>query len=342
MGALKRASVFAFLALLLAGTFANRVSSQAASGTIGGTVTDPDGNPFPGAFVQAKGAKDAAVNGVSGPGGKYSLQLPPGTYEVSVNVPGMKPFQRTGVVVGANQQVVVDATLEDTPSLRTLGEDPASIVATFFNRPEPPKGRTPRLADGRPDLSGMWLSGPVSLSTLELLPWAAALAKERANDHSKDHPGAYCLPSGPIPLLGPGFFQLVHHPKTLVMLFEGDTPGYRYVFLDGRPHPKDRDGLWLGHSIGRWEKDTLVVDSIGFRDRGWLEFEGRPHSDKLRVTSRFSRPDLGHLNIEITIDDPGALQKPWKGTKNAVLDPAEEVRENICNENNKAPILLRR
>jgi hypothetical protein len=337
-----RRSASALITLLLAGVCAGGVFSQSATGTINGRVTDPDGNTFSVAFVQATGGeKKTTINGAIGPDGTYSLKVPPGTYEISVTVPGMKPHQRPGVVVQANQTVAIDIRLEDSPSLRTLGEDPASIVATFINRPPPPKGRTPRMAGGKPDLSGMWLSGPVSLDALEMLPWAAALRKERADANSKDHPGAYCLPSGPVPLLGPGFFELVHHPKTLVMLFEGDTPGYRRVFLDGRTHPKNVEAPWLGYSTGRWEKDTLVVESIGFRDRGWLDFEGRPHSDKLRVMYRFSRPDLGQLNIEIMIDDPGALQKPWKVTKNATLAPDEQVREFICNENNKAPVLLR-
>lgn len=333
-----RSSIVALVALTIAAAFPDRAFSQTPTGTIGGVVTDPDGAVFPGAFVQARGAKE--YNEASDDAGRYRLQLPPGTYDLSINVPGMKGFQRKGVVVQANQNVVIDARLEDTASLRTLGEDPASIAARFFTRPEPPKGRTPRLPDRKPDLSGMWLSGPADLGTLEMLPWAAALAKERADRHMKDFPPTYCLPSAPAPLLGPGHFKLVHHPATLLMLFEFETPGFRQVFLDGRRHPKDADPLWLGHSIGRWENDTLVIESIGFRDRGWLDFDGQPHTDKLRVTQRLSRPDLGHLNIEITIDDPGALQKPWKTTKVAMLDPGEEIREYICNENNKAPRLI--
>jgi hypothetical protein len=333
-----RTSIAALLALTLAAALPDRVSSQSPTGTISGVVTDPDGAVFKGAFVQARGAKE--YNEASDDGGKYTLQVAPGTYDLSISVPGMKSFSRKGIVVQANQIVTIYARLEDTASLRTLGEDPASIAARFFTRPEPPKGRTPRLSTGKPDLSGMWLSGPADLDTLPMLPWAASLAKERSDAHMKDFPPTYCLPSGPVPLLDPGHFKLVHHPATLLMLFEGDTPGFRQVFLDGRPHPKNADPLWLGHSIGRWEKDTLVIESIGFRDRGWLDFEGRPHTDKLRVTQRLSRPDLGHLNIEVTIDDPGALEKPWKTTKGAQLDPGEEILESICTENNKAPGLI--
>jgi carboxypeptidase family protein len=174
-----RTSIVAIVALALAAAFPDRVSSQSPTGTISGVVTDPDGAVFPGAFVQARGAR--AYNEASDDAGKYRLQVVPGTYDLSINVPGMKGFQRKGVVVQANQNVVIDARLEDTASLRTLGEDPASIAARFFTRPEPPKGRTPRLTNRKPDLSGMWLSGPADLDTLPMLPWAAALAKERSD-----------------------------------------------------------------------------------------------------------------------------------------------------------------
>ena len=111
---------------------------------------------------------------------------------------------------------------------------------------------------------------PGALDTLEMLPWASALAKERAENHSKDYPPTYCLPSGPAPLIAPGFFQLVQHQEVLLMLFETDTPGVRQVFLDGRRHPKTAESLWLGYSIGKWEKDTLVIETVGFKDSGWL------------------------------------------------------------------------
>jgi hypothetical protein len=331
-------STSAFVAVMLVVAAASHGLSQAGQATIRGTVTDPEGSVFAGAFVTVSGGPKAMFDTATGADGKYSLQVPAGTYELSVMLPGMKPFRRTGLVLETGQSIVADVRLEDGPSLRTLGEDPASLIARFLNRPDPPKGPTPRLRDRTPDLSGMWLSGPASFDTLEMLPWASALAKERTENHAKDYPPTYCLPSEPAPLLGPGFFQLVQHQKVLLMLFESDTPGFRQVYLDGRPHPKTAESLWLGHSIGRWEKETLVIDTVGFKDRGWLGFEGHPHTDKLRVTQRLRRPDLGHLEIEIAIDDPGALQKPWKTMKTATLAPDEEVREYICNENNKAPL----
>jgi len=169
----------------------------------------------------------------------------------------------------------------------------------------------------------------------DMLPWAEALAKERAENNSKDYPPTHCLPAGPVPLLSPGFFKLVQTPALLLMVSEGDTPGYRQVFLDGRVHPQDFGPTWLGHSTGKWDGDSLVIDSIGFRDKGWMDFEGHPHTEALHVIQRISRPDLGSLEIQITVDDPGAYRKPWIVNKTASLAPQDEILEYICNENNR-------
>lgn len=333
---MKRLTVFVLI-VSMGAMFADRVSSQAGQATIRGTVTDPEGAVYAGAFVSVSGGK-TEVGNASGKDGTFTLQVPPGTYDLSVFVIGMKGYRRGGLVVQAGQTLVADVRLEDGPSLRTIGEDPETLTKIFIDRPDPPKGRTPRLGGGMPDLSGVWLSPPLSLAGIDMLPWAEALTKERADSNAKEYPPAHCLPMGPMALRAGGFFQLVHHQKTLVMLFENDTPGFRQVFLDGRAHPTDFGPTWSGHSTGRWQKDTLVIESIGFRDRGWLASEGHPHTGKLRVTHRLRRVDLGHLEIEIAIDDPGALEKPWKGTKTATLAPDQDMLEYVCNENNKAPV----
>jgi len=310
--------------------------SQSTPGRITGIITDPEGGTFPIAFVQLKNTQTSAVsNGDVAAGGKYSITpVAAGTYELSVTVPGMKTYQRNGIVVQAGRTLEINVRLEDSPSLRTLGEDPAAIAAVFINRPPPPDGPTPRTPDGRPDLSGMWLGGPAT-PELDLQPWAEALTKARAEDNSKDFPPSLCLPFGPVPLLGAGFFKLTQTPALLIMMFEGETPGYRQVFLDGRSHPKDFGPTWLGHSTGKWDGDSLVIDSVGFRDKGWLDFEGHPHSDALHTTLRIRRPDLARLEIQIAGDDPGAYRKPWTLDKTASLAPQDEIQEFICNENNK-------
>jgi hypothetical protein len=121
----------------------------------------------------------------------------------------------------------------------------------------------------------------------------------------------------------------------VILLFEGETPGYRQVFLDGRSHPAAFGPTWMGHSVGRWEGDTLVIDTVGFNDRGWIDFQGHPHTEMLHVVQRIRRPDLGHLEIAITVEDPGAYRKPWTTNKTATLAPDEEILEYICNENNR-------
>ncbi|PWU01935.1 MAG: hypothetical protein C5B51_21855 [Terriglobia bacterium] len=131
-------------------------------------------------------------------------------------------------------------------------------------------------------------------------------------------------------------YKLVQSPTLLIMLFEDDIPSHRQVFLDGRSHPKDPNPSWMGHSVGHWEDDTLVIDTVGFNDRSWLDPQGHAHTEKMRITERFRRPDLGHLEIEFTIDDPGAYAKPWTMKRISELDSGDEIGEYVC-ENNKDP-----
>jgi hypothetical protein len=323
------------IVLLIAALVLGTAQEQRTPGTIQAMVTDLQGAIVPGSSVQAKREPSGpTINGQGGAGGTYTIAVPAGTYELSASAPGMKSFRRGGLVVSAGQTLRLDVRLEETVSLRTLGEDPTAIAATYFNRPEPPKGPTPRLTNGKPDLTGVWLGGPTDLGGLDLQPWAAALLRERVDNNLKDWPPSYCQPAAPVPFFTGGFFKLVHHPSTLVFIVENAT-GFTQMLLDGRPHPPGVGPNWLGHSVGRWDGDTLVVDAIGFRDRGWLSFGGQPHSDKLHVTERMRRPDLGHLEIEITLDDPGAFQKKWTGTLYATLAPDIELQEFVCNENNK-------
>ncbi|HEY1239465.1 MAG TPA: carboxypeptidase-like regulatory domain-containing protein [Bryobacteraceae bacterium] len=311
--------------------------ANTARQTVTGTVMDPEGAPFAGAFVQLKNSATAGVlNAVSDPRGKYTLGVPaPGLYGLSVNVPGMKPYAKPDIQIRAGETLQIDARLEDSLQLRTLGEDPETIFALFINRPPPPSGPAPRTPDGKPDLSGVWLGAPAEIPKLDMLPWAADLTEERTANNAKDHPLSRCLPAFPVALLGPGFFRLVQSPAMLVMILDDDVPGFRQVFLDGRPHPKDFGPSWLGHATGKWDGDTLVLDLVGFQDKGWIDFSGHPNSEALHIIERIRRPDLGHLEIEIAVDDPGAYRKPWSTKKTASLAPGEEILEFICNENNK-------
>jgi len=203
-----------------------------------------------------------------------------------------------------------------------------------FPSPKPPAGPTPSTADGKPDFSGVWLQPrTVERGMPEMLPSASSLFKHRLETNLKDLPSAQCLPTG-VFLLTPVLNKIVQTERVLVVLQEV-TAGFRQVFLDGRGHPRDPNPTWLGHSIGRREGDTLVVDSVGFNDKTWLSSEGYPHTEMMHVIERYRRPDLGHLETEITIEDRDTFAKPWTIKKVSALAPNEEITELVCAENNR-------
>lgn len=309
---------------------------QARPGLINGSVSDKSHLPVPNASVQAKDIETGMVyKATAGLLGNYRLaDLPPGKYELSVRAGGFSPYERKDLVIGAGQTLRVDIPMGDFVSLDTLGEDRLGIGLLYLTRPQPPAGPAPRAPDGRPDLSGVWYGPLPANDGPELQPWAAALEKERRDNNLKDAPNTRCLPFNLSPL---NLFlnRLVQTRDFLSAIIEYDIPGYRQIYLDGRDHPKDPEPSWTGHSIGKWDGDTLIIDTVGFNDKTWLG-EAAPHTEKLRVTTRLRRPDLGHLAIETTFDDPGAFEKPWVVKGTATLAPAsEEILEFICNENNQ-------
>jgi hypothetical protein len=193
------------------------------------------------------------------------------------------------------------------------------------------------MPDGKPDLSGIWINvyNPDSAGP-SLQPWAADLLRQRMENNSKDYPGAYCLPANAAPITRAFPYKFVQTRSVIVVLHESDTPGVRQIFLDGRGHPREMNPTWQGHSIGHWEGDTLVVDTAGYNDRSWLSLSGIPHTEKLHTMERIRRPDLGHLEVEITMEDTDAFRSPWIRTFTATLAPTdEEITEFICNENNR-------
>ncbi len=222
--------------------------------------------------------------------------------------------------------------------------DPAGggeSLAGLAKRKPTVNGPAPRTADGKPDLSGLW--GPdrnfiydigsalKTGETLPIQPWAAKLAQERV---SKDDPEANCLPAG-VPRMAPYPWKIVQTPSLIVFLYEGNIHTYRQVFMDGRAHPPDADPTWYGHSTGKWEGNTLVVDTVGFNDKFWFDFAAHPHTEKLHITERYRRPDLGRLDFDVTIDDPGAFTRPFTLYGHSPLLTNTEIIEYICNENNQ-------
>lgn len=203
------------------------------------------------------------------------------------------------------------------------------------------KAAAPKAKDGKPDLSGIWraealgysLDATTDLKPGEILPWAEALAKERSARFSIEHPFYRCMPEiGPNYNLSP--FKFIQSGGTLAMLPEGGP--YRQILIDGRALPEDPQPTWMGYSVGRWQGNTLVVESAGFNDRTWLDYAGHPHTEALRTTERYTRKDFGHMEIQITFNDPKAYTRPWTITLQAELMADTELLENVCNENDKS------
>jgi hypothetical protein len=169
---------------------------------------------------------------------------------------------------------------------------------------------------------------------LPFQPWALALKKQRMADNMKDNPDAHCLPMGNMQFhTHPQPRKIIQTPKVIVILYEGNA-GIRQIFLDGRPLPNnDPQPWWYGYSTGKWEGDTLVVQTGGFRDGGWLDVAGSPLTAQATMTERFRRPNFGTLEIEVTVNDPKAYTRPWTVNLTQRLLPDEELIEFICAEN---------
>jgi hypothetical protein len=193
-------------------------------------------------------------------------------------------------------------------------------------------GPAPMTPDGKADLSGVWV---ISGSTLlpgepSYQPDAMKLYNEHKSSGGKDDPEKYCLPDGAVRITSKPY-KIVQTPTLVVLLSEGNTHSYRRFFLDGRPHNLEVEPTrWNGDSIGRWEGSTLVVDTIGFNDRSWLDSTGKPHSEALHLIERFRRPDLGHLEVSYTLDDPQAFTKPYSFTRVFNLVTDRDLSEYFC------------
>ena len=228
----------------------------------------------------------------------------------------------------------------------------------------------PRLPDGRPDFSGIWQSArkiactpafstfvecgleiggsPLALNIgadlpggLPYQPWAAALARQRSADNSKDDPHARCLPDNPPRPYGlPHMTKAVQTPRLLVLLNEVSAM-YRQIFIDGRPLPADPNPSWNGYSTAAWEGDTLVVQTNGFRDGLWLDMGGNPMTDAAKMTERIRRPNYGTLQVQITIDDRKAYTRPWTVEMPQRITLDTELIDEICLENEKSSPRMR-
>jgi hypothetical protein len=179
------------------------------------------------------------------------------------------------------------------------------------------------------------LAADLSPDDVRMQPWAAALYAMRAAERGLNFPMSYCLPPGiPLSYTVPGHFKILELPGLVVVLYEISN-SFRQIFTDGRPFPEDPVPTWLGYSTGSWEGSTFVVETVGFNERTWLDASGHPHTAAMRLTERYRRIDFGHLEIQVTVDDPAAYVEPWTATIVAELVPDDELIEYVCQENER-------
>jgi hypothetical protein len=231
---------------------------------------------------------------------------------------------------------------------------------------------TPRASNGKPDLSGVWHVEPTPLEEMKRLfgpdvgavtvpgmepdtiskyafnilldfkpedapirPEARALFLERAKGMGKDLPATRCLPLGiPLSTMVSEVSKIVQTPGLILIMLETDS-ATRQIYTDGRKHPHDPQPSWLGYSVGKWEGETLVVDTIGFNDKSWLDALGHPRSEAMRIVERYRRRDFGHMEVETTIDDPKMYTKPFTVKVTHLLQPDTDILEYFCAENEK-------
>jgi hypothetical protein len=242
-----------------------------------------------------------------------------------------------------------------------------AFLGPSLTRNDAPKAikPTPRLPDGRvnlgttPGQKGHWirtrrefaveddatnlLPSDIKVSQIPFQPWAKELFEYRRINTDRDSPHARCKPSaGPRQIQTAYGFELVDMPDLQqVILFEiGGPHSFRVIYLDGRQHPTDLEPSYFGHSIGRWEGDALVVDTVGFNEKHWLDNLGLMHTDQYRQIERFTRVDFNTLKYEVTVDDPGAYTAPWTGGVLLRWAEGDELFEYICQQNNQNPEMV--
>jgi hypothetical protein len=321
------------------------------TGGITGKIFDPNGVIVTGldASIHMKNTETGKdYNAVVPRDGTYAVTgLPAGTYDLNIPIACCmyRTYDQKSVVIKAGETLKLDVNVGWGINLGTIGDDPGMLGNDMRARAKNTEGPTPRTADGKVDFSGVWYNvlqpggaGVGGGGRFSLKPWAADIQKQlaaRPNANYNQGPAAFCLPQNATPTNLPFPYKFVQTPTVIVQLVEFMTPGYRQIFLDGRPHPEEWNPAWMGHSVGHWEGDTLVIDTVGFNE---ITPGYSIHSEKLHVVERMRRPDKGHLIVEVTAEDPEAWDAPYKYTMQAGLVTEEEILEFVCPENNKDPL----
>jgi len=205
---------------------------------------------------------------------------------------------------------------------------------------------TPRHPDGTVDLGGNgvwnlpWVSNLANArdnpSPAPWKPWVAAMWEYNLANDSKYDPEGFCLPpGGPRSMATPYPAEIIQHQDRIVIIFEGGGHVWREIHLDGREHPADVNPTYFGHSVGRWEGDTLIVDTVGYNEKTWLDYSGTMHTDQLHTVEYITRPYKEKMHYRVLIDDPGAFDAPWTAEWDIQWTEGQELQDYVCQENNK-------
>jgi hypothetical protein len=288
----------------------------------------------PGAGAQLPSSAQAPAGGRGrGPAGppQPTPRLPDGTPNLG-RVPGEMGVWNVPYITNMGERVI-------EADGKTYVEKHPPTFGRGRGAPAAGRGDAP-LGGGEGTTGGSGRGGAKSEPQVPFQPWAAAVYNYNSSNNSKYDPEGYCLPpGGPRLMATPYPMEIIQLPeqKRIIMVFEGATHIWREIYMDGRPHPQgdDLNPTYLGHSVGRWEGDTLVVDVVGFNEQTWMDYYGHPHTDMLHIVEKFSRPTKNTLAYEATFDDPGAYTKPFAVRWNINWNSTGQLTEYICQENNK-------
>ncbi|MFM1885580.1 MAG: hypothetical protein RL026_737 [Pseudomonadota bacterium] len=314
------------------------VAAQGAGGSLSGRISDPDGKPvvrLEADITLTNPATGAKFAGRMDREGRYRIaDVPAGSYDLDLAIPSRlyERYQRANVAVASGQAATLDLQVDWGMNLGTIGDDPLLQAADLRSKTKDVDGPVPRTAEGKPDLTGIWINigDAITPPAMPLQPWAQELF-DKWRQVKQDNPGAYCLPQTGLMSLANYPYKLVQTPQVIVQMMEDIVPGYRQIHMDGRKHPSadEWNPSWFGHSIGWWEGDTLVVDTQGFNEK-------TPgfgiHTEKLHLVERYTRLSRGRMRMELTIMDEDAFTRPLKRVFDIGLVEGTEIVEYVCAE----------
>ena len=317
-------------------------SLSLAQSTVSGSLIDPNGANITGLSQSVRLINEETGEEYVGETtieGNYVVSgVPAGTYNLRFDfrTAMYRPYSQEGVLVRDGQNLDYDLQIEWSINLGTIGDDPGVLANDMLRDSEEASGPAPRLSNGQVDFSGMWVvrqRPDIPRQEPPYQPWAAEMNAEY-QALGINNAGAFCLPQSAV-MTSMGFpWQIIQKENIMIQIMEFQTPGWRQIFLDGRDFPDIWNPSWQGHSRGHWEGDTLVVETSGFNE--YTPGFGI-HTDQMVITERYTRPDLGTMVVEITVEDPGALTDTYTNIREFGRVTGEEILEFICAEGNTDP-----